>query len=240
MSRSYNRRLNQIRPVKIVRDFLKYAEGSVLIEIGDTKVVCSASVDENVPNHRKNTGLGWVTAEYSMLPRSTFQRTQREQNGKIKGRTHEIQRLIGRSLRSVVNFKELGERTIYVDTDVLQADGGTRTTSISGAFIAMYDAMAKLKKNGKISKIPIKEFMAAISVGIIKNELMLDLDYSEDSIADVDMNLVMTESGKIIEVQGTAESDPFSQEELIKLIDLSKIGIEEIIRVQKKILSQPI
>src|SRR3989339_153358 len=203
MSRSYNRRSNQIRPIKITKDFLKHPEGSVLIEMGDTKVVCTASVEESVPHHRKNTGLGWVTAEYSMLPRATTQRTQRDRGGKINGRTQEIQRLIGRALRAVVDFKELGERSIYVDTDVIQADGGTRTASISGAFVAMYDAMEKLKKAGKISKVPIKEFMGAVSVGIVSGDPMLDLDYSEDSKADVDMNIVMTESGKIIEVQGT-------------------------------------
>lgn len=237
MARSFNRRSNQLRPMKITRDYLKYPEGSVLIEFGDTKVICTATVDENVPPHRKNSGLGWVTAEYSMLPRATTQRTSRETNGRVKGRTHEIQRLIGRSLRSVVDFRELGERQILIDTDVIQADGGTRTASISGAFVAMYDAMLKLKKSGKIKNIPVKSFLAAVSVGIINGEPCLDLDYSEDSAAEVDMNIVMTEDGRFVEIQGTAEQEPFAQEELMKLLELSKLGINQIIKAQKGVLN---
>ena len=237
MSRSYNRRIDQIRPLKITRNFVKFAEGSVLIEVGDTKVICNATIDESVPPYRKNSGLGWVTAEYSMLPRATSQRTQRDRGGKINGRTQEIQRLIGRALRAVVNFADLGERTIVIDTDVIQADGGTRTASITGAFIAMYDAMQKLKTEGKISKIPIKEFIAAISVGIVGQTPVIDLDYSEDSTASVDMNIVMTESGKLVEIQGTAEDEPFSKEELDKLIDLSRAGIMQLIKQQKGVLN---
>ncbi|MBI5700648.1 ribonuclease PH [Candidatus Saganbacteria bacterium] len=237
MSRSYNRRSDGLRPLKITRNFVKFAEGSVLIEVGDTKVICNATVEESVPPHRKNSGLGWVTAEYSMLPRATTQRTQRDRGGKINGRTQEIQRLIGRALRSIVNFSELGERSILIDTDVIQADGGTRTASITGAFVAMYDALLKLKASGKITKIPITEFIAAVSVGIVKNESVIDLDYSEDSAASVDMNIVMTESGKFVEVQGTAEDEPFSKEELDKLLDLSKIGISQMIKLQKGALN---
>jgi len=227
---------NQIRPIKITRNFTKFAEGSVLIEVGDTKVICTASVEESVPPHRKNSGLGWVTAEYSMIPRATTSRTQRDRGGKVNGRTQEIQRLIGRALRSIVDFKELGERSILLDTDVIQADGGTRTASITGAFVAMYDAMLKLKKAGKISKIPVSEFLAAISVGMVAKGPVLDLDYSEDSTAEVDMNIVMTESGKLVEVQGTAESEPFTQDELNKMVDLAKVGISQIIKIQKEVL----
>lgn len=236
MSRSYNRRDDQARPIKITRNYLKNPEGSVLIEIGDTKVICTATVEESVPNHRKNSGLGWVTAEYAMIPRATTQRTQREHFGKVKGRTQEIQRLIGRSLRAVVDFKELGERTITLDADVIQADGGTRTASISGCFVAMYDAMLKLKKSGKINAIPVKDFLAAVSCGILNKNILLDLDYSEDSIADVDMNVVMTESGKLVEIQGTAEADPFSEEDLQALLSVAKKGIFEIIKKQKETL----
>ena len=234
-SRSYNRRSDQERPIKFTRHFLKHPEGSVLVEFGETKVICNATVEESVPHHRKNTGLGWVTAEYAMLPRATNQRTKREINGP-KGRTHEIQRLIGRALRGVVDFKELGERSIYIDADVIQADGGTRTASISGAFVALYDALLKLKKEGKITTIPVKEFIAAISVGVVGGEKLLDLDYSEDSTADVDMNIVMTEKGKFIEVQGTAESEPFSHSELTGLISLAEKGINRIIAKQKEVL----
>ncbi len=236
MSRSYNRRDDQARPIKITRNYLKNPEGSVLIEIGDTKVICTATVEESVPNHRKNSGLGWVTAEYAMIPRATTQRTQREHFGKVKGRTQEIQRLIGRALRAVVDFKELGERTITLDADVIQAEGGTRTASISGCFVAMYDAMLKLKKSGKINTIPVKDFLAAVSCGISGKNVLLDLDYAEDSTADVDMNIVMTESGKLVEIQGTAEADPFSEEDLQALLSVAKKGISEIIKKQKETL----
>ncbi|OGC19714.1 ribonuclease PH [candidate division WOR-1 bacterium RIFOXYB2_FULL_37_13] len=236
MSRSYNRRANQIRPVKITRNYLKHPEGSVLIEFGETKVICTASVEESVPHHRKNTGLGWVTAEYSMLPRATDKRVKRDRSGNINGRSQEIQRLIGRALRSVVDFDLLGERSIYLDADVIQADGGTRTASISGAFVAMYDAMLHLKKEGKIDKIPVKEFLAAVSVGIVDGNCVIDLDYSEDSTAEVDMNVVMTENEKLVEVQGTAEESPFSQNQLNEMIDLAQKGIQKIIKVQKETL----
>lgn len=233
MSRSFNRRLDELRPIKITRNYLKNPEGSVLIEFGDTKVICTATIEENVPPYRKNSGLGWVTAEYSMLPRATSQRTQRDRGGKINGRTQEIQRLIGRALRAVVDFGALGERTITIDADVIQADAGTRCASISGAFVALYDAVLKLKKEGKIDKMPISEFLAAVSVGIVSNEITLDLDYPEDSKAEVDMNLVMTESGKLIEIQATAENEPFSEAQLSKLISIGKAGIEKIIIAQK-------
>jgi len=230
------RKINQLRPVKITRDYLKYAEGSVLIEMGDTKVVCSATVEEKVPFHKRNSGEGWVTAEYSMLPRATKERNNREQaSGKIKGRTHEIQRLIGRALRAVVDIKVLGERTIILDADVIQADGGTRTASITGCFVALSDAVNKLIIDKKISKNPIKEHLAAISVGVIEGHAMLDLDYAEDSTAEVDMNVVMTESGNLVEIQGTAEGVPFSQKMMNELVETAAHGIKQLIKKQKEV-----
>jgi ribonuclease PH len=229
---------NQLRPVKISRTYLKHAEGSVLIECGDTKVICSATVEEKVPPFMKGEGKGWVTAEYSMLPRATQVRTQREATkGKIGGRTHEIQRLIGRALRSVVDLKALGERTIWIDCDVIQADGGTRTASITGAFVALVEALTRLKQAGTIAAIPVVDHLAAISVGKVRGEILLDLDFQEDSHAEVDMNVVMTGSGKFVEVQGTAEDYPFSRDELEQLLQAAEKGIMRLIEVQKETLS---
>ncbi len=233
MLRADKRKPDEVRPIKITRNFIKHAEGSVLIEFGDTKVICSATVEESVPHYKKNSGEGWVTAEYAMLPRATTQRTQRE-NFRPKGRTQEIQRLIGRSLRAVVDLEQLGERSIILDADVIQADGGTRTASITGCFVAMYDAVQGLIKDKKIDKSPIKEYLAAVSVGIVDGHPMIDLNYGEDSTAEVDMNVVMTESGKFVEVQGTAEGSPFTKEELDKLLDHAAAGIGHIIKEQKK------
>lgn len=233
--RSDSRRSDQLRPVKITRNFIKYPAGSVLIECGDTKVICTAVVEESVPPHRKGTGGGWVTAEYSMLPASTEQRSRRE-TSKVKGRTQEIQRLIGRCLRAVVDMNEMGERSVLIDADVIQADGGTRTAAITGAFVAMYDAFKKLVSEGKIKKIPVKDFIAATSVGIVGGQKMLDLKYDEDSKADVDMNIVMTGSGKIVEIQGTAEQDPFDKKTLDEMLALGEKGIKELIELQHKVL----
>lgn len=217
--------------------FTKYAEGSVLIEVGETKVICTASVEERVPPFMKGQGKGWITAEYSMLPRATHTRNQREAaRGKIGGRTMEIQRLIGRALRSVVDMKQLGERTITLDCDVIQADGGTRTTSISGAFVAMSIAINKLIETKKITQMPITDFLASVSVGIVKEQACLDLNYEEDSRAKVDMNVVMTGTGKFVEVQGTGEEAPFSRRELNELLELAEDGIGEIIQIQQDIL----
>jgi len=226
-----------LRKVNITRNFMKFAEGSCLIELGDTKVICSATVDESVPQFLKGRGTGWVTSEYGMLPRSCQQRVQREAvKGAIGGRTHEIQRLVGRSLRAVVDLPALGERSVWIDCDVIQADGGTRCASITGSFIALADALSWLKKKGSIAKVPILDYVAATSVGIIKGEPVLDLTFQEDSTADVDMNIVMTGGGKFIEVQGTAEGEPFDGEELHKLLSLAKKGIGQLIDIQKNIL----
>jgi len=226
-----------LRKVNITRGYLKYAEGSCLIELGDTKVLCSASVDEGVPQFLKGRGTGWVTSEYGMLPRSCQQRVQREAvRGAIGGRTHEIQRLVGRSLRAVVDLPVLGERSVWIDCDVIQADGGTRCASITGSFIALADALSWMKKKGMITKIPVLDYVAATSVGMIKGEPVLDLTFQEDSNADVDMNIVMTGGGKFIEVQGTAEGEPFDGEELHKLLELAKKGIGQLIDIQKKTL----
>ncbi|MGE5545122.1 MAG: ribonuclease PH, partial [Bacillota bacterium] len=205
------RQPDQMRPVKITPNYLKYAEGSVLIEAGDTRVICAASVDEKVPPFLKGTGTGWVTAEYGLLPRSTETRNVREASrGRVTGRTSEIQRLVGRALRAAVDFEALGERTIWIDCDVIQADGGTRTASITGAFVAMCLAMRVLKEQGLIERMPVRDYVAAISVGIVDGEVVLDLEYSEDSRAEVDMNVVMTDKGEFIEIQGTAEGKPFT------------------------------
>ncbi|MBN2058478.1 MAG: ribonuclease PH [Candidatus Saganbacteria bacterium] len=237
MKRPDGRAATQLRQIKITRRYLKHPEGSVLIEMGDTKVICTACVAESVPHHRKGSGLGWVTAEYAMLPAATEQRSMREHmHGKTRGRTQEIQRLIGRSLRAVVDMGKLGERTIYIDTDVIQADGGTRTASITGAFVALYDAVAHLRKTRLIEEDPIIEFLAATSVGIFDGKPVLDLPYAEDLKAEVDMNVVMTESGKFIEVQGTAEGQPFSQKELNDMLDLAASGIAKLIKKQKEVL----
>jgi ribonuclease PH len=228
---------NELRPVSITPNVNKYAEGSVLIEVGDTQVLCTASLDEKVPSFMKGQGKGWVTAEYSMLPRATHQRNQREAaKGKLGGRTMEIQRLIGRALRSVVELDKFGERTLTVDCDVLQADGGTRTTSITGAFVAMAMAMNKLVNDGKLSTIPINDFLASVSAGVIDDEPRVDLCYEEDSKAKVDMNVVMTGSGALVEIQGTGEESPFSKEELNELLGLSEQGIRQLIHTQKQTL----
>ena len=223
-----------MRKVIVTRKYLKHAEGSCLIEIGDTKVVCSASLEEGVPPFLKGKGEGWVTAEYGMLPRSCSQRVNRDRSR--SGRVFEIQRLIGRSLRSVVAMKELGERTIYIDCDVIQADGGTRTASITGSFIALVDCLNTAKKKGLISRIPITEFVAATSVGIVEGSKILDLTYEEDSKADVDLNVVMVSSGDFIEVQGTAERKPFSKQELDELLAMALNGIGSLISMQKDLL----
>ena len=226
-----------LRLVKITRNFTKHAEGSVLIEMGDTKVICTATVDEKVPPFKKNTGEGWVTAEYSMLPRATASRNQRDINKlRISGRTHEIQRLIGRALRSVINLNFLGERSIVIDCDVIQADGGTRTAAITGGFVALVDACKKIKDEGLIDTIPITDFLAAISVGIVNDSEMLDLCYEEDSSAQTDMNVVMTEKGEFIEIQATAEENPFKREQFDKLLVLAEKGINELITIQKDVL----
>lgn len=237
MIRLDNRKVDELRPVKITPDFIKYPEGSVLIEMGGTKVICNATIEDKVPPWLKGQEQGWVTAEYSMLPRATEQRNQREAaRGKLGGRTYEIQRLIGRSLRSVVNLKALGERTVLIDCDVIQADGGTRTASITGGFIALVDALKKLKKAGEITEIPISNWLAAVSVGKVSGQILLDLAYTEDSIAEVDMNIVMTGNGRFVEVQGTAEEYPFTRRELDRMMELAEKGIAELISIQKSIL----
>jgi ribonuclease PH len=233
------RKNDQMREVKITKNYLKYAKGSVLIEVGDTKVICGASVEEKVPPFLKGTGKGWVRAEYSMLPCSSVSRTPRESTlGRINGRTHEIQRLIGRSLRAVVDLDRLGERTLIADCDVIQADGGTRTASITGAYIAMVDALKQLLREGVIEEWPVKGYLAAISVGIQDGNPILDLNYEEDSTCEVDLNLVMTDKGEIVEIQGTAEEAPFEIESLNELIELAKKGIYSLIDKQKEVLKE--
>lgn len=228
---------DQLRPVQITRNYIKPAEGSVLIEVGDTKVICTATVEEKVPPFQKGSGKGWVTAEYSMLPRATQTRTPRESaKGKIGGRTQEIQRLVGRALRSVVDLDKLGERTVWLDCDVIQADGGTRTASITGAFVALVDALQKLVDTGQLAKLPVTDYLAATSVGKIKGNLMLDLCYTEDSQAEVDMNVVMTRAGKFVEIQGTAEAEPFTREEMDGMLALAEKGIRELIKIQEAVL----
>src|SRR5690348_2782416 len=220
--RSDNRAPDQLRPVNILPDYISTAEGSVLIEVGNTRVICTASIEETVPSFLKGAGKGWITAEYSMLPRSTLTRTPREASrGKQSGRTHEIQRLIGRALRAVVDLKQLGERTITLDCDVIQADGGTRTASITGAFVALGLAMSKLVEAGSLSAAPIRDYVAAVSVGIVEGEILLDLAYEEDSQAEVDMNFVMTGGRKIVEVQATAEKHPFDDGQLKKMMEFA-------------------
>jgi len=226
-----------LRPVKIIRKYLKYPLGSVLIEMGETKVICTVSMEEKVPPFLKGTNQGWLTAEYGMLPGSTPERKVRDVvKGAINGRSQEIQRLIGRSLRAVLDFTKLGERTIWIDADVIQADGGTRTAAITGAFVALYDALDKMKREGLIREIPIREFVAAVSVGIVDGEILLDLSANEDMRAEVDFNVVMTESGKFVEIQGTAEKTPFTHEQLEQMLSLAKQGIMRLIEIQKKTL----
>ncbi|MDV6344395.1 ribonuclease PH [Nitrosomonas sp. Is37] len=238
MFRQNNRATTQIRPVKITRRYTKHAEGAVLIECGDTRVVCTASIADKVPPFLKGSGQGWLTAEYGMLPCSTNERMQREAaKGKQSGRTMEIQRLIGRALRSIINLEELGERTIQIDCDVIQADGGTRTTSITGAFVALYDAVEFLLAQHLIVSNPIRDHVAAISVGMHDGVPLVDLDYSEDSTCDTDMNVVMTGSLDLVEVQGTAEGAAFSRKELNAMLDLAQQGIQELITLQKTVLA---
>ncbi|MDD5730819.1 MAG: ribonuclease PH [Candidatus Omnitrophica bacterium] len=233
MARSDGRNSDQLRKVTITRDYIKFAEGSCLIETGNTRVICTASVEESVPPFLKNSGSGWVTAEYGMLPRSCHSRIPR---GKDSGRTHEIQRLVGRSLRVVTDMKNLGERTIWLDCDVIQGDGGTRTASVTGSFVALILALDKIKKAGMIPRIPVRDYVAATSVGIVGKEPLLDLAYEEDSRADVDMNVVMTSAGEFIEVQGTAERKTFKKEEMDRLLDLAAVGIRELNDIQRKLL----
>ncbi|WP_055071533.1 ribonuclease PH [Clostridium massiliamazoniense] len=232
-----NRKVDQVRPVKITRNFTKYAEGSVLIEVGNTKVICTASIEDRVPAFLKGKGEGWITAEYNMLPRSTQNRKQRDISKlKVDGRSMEIQRIIGRSLRSIVDLKALGEKTIWIDCDVIQADGGTRTTSITGAFIALVDAINKIHKRKNFSVYPIRNFVTAISVGIVNSEVLVDLCYEEDSKASVDMNIVMTDEGEFIEIQGTGEEKPFSREMLNELLIYAEKGCKQMIEIEKNCL----
>ena len=234
MIRLDGREANKLRKITITRNFTKYAEGSCLIEFGNTKVICTASFEESVPPFLKGKGSGWLTAEYGMLPRSTHTRMNRERE-KVSGRTFEIQRLIGRSLRAVFDPKDIGERTIKIDCDVIQADGGTRTASITGSFIALADCLIKLKKDALLSSIPVKDYVAAVSVGILRGEPIMDLTYAEDSKAEVDMNVVMTGSGKFIEVQGTGEGGTFSKDDMDELLILGQEGIEKLVDMQRSL-----
>lgn len=239
MQREDNRLFDELRRVKITRDYLLHPEGSVLIEMGNTKIICSAMIEEKVPPFLKGTGKGWVSSEYSMLPASTKTRKIRDINKlRIDGRSQEIQRLIGRSLRSVVDMDILGERTLWIDCDVIQADGGTRTASITGAFIAMADAFNKLLLNNMIKKMPIKSFVSAVSVGIVNNKSILDLCYKEDSNAQVDMNVVMTDKGEFIEVQGTGEESPFTQSQFTELLSLASKGCQDLYKIQRDALGE--
>ncbi|HSA92464.1 MAG TPA: ribonuclease PH [Terriglobales bacterium] len=236
--RSDNRAADQMRPVRIVPDYVSTAEGSALIEVGNTRVICTASIEEAVPQFRRGSGKGWITGEYGMIPRATLTRTPRESaRGRQGGRTHEIQRLIGRSLRAVTDLERMGERTIWVDCDVIQADGGTRTASITGAFIAVGLAMQRLVEAGTLSAAPLRDFVAATSVGIVEGEILLDLTYEEDSQAEVDLNFVMTGARKIVEVQATAEQKPFDEQQLRRMIELAGRGIDSLIAKQQGVLS---
>lgn len=231
------RKNDQVRHTKVIRNYIKHAEGSVLIEVGDTKVICTASIEDKVPPFLKGTGEGWITAEYNMLPRSTATRKVRDiARLKLDGRTMEIQRLIGRALRSVVDLKALGEKTIWIDCDVIQADGGTRTTSITGAFIALVDAVNKIHKQKSFKVYPIRKFVCATSVGIVGEEKLLDLCYEEDSNAKVDMNIIGTDDGQFVEIQGTGEEAPFTRSELNEILDLGEKGIKQMIQLQKDCL----
>ena len=235
--RPSGRRPDELRPVRLQRGYTRHAEGSVLVEFGDTRVLCTASVEERVPPFLRDTGKGWVTAEYGMLPRATNTRTDREAaRGKQSGRTQEIQRLIGRALRAVVDLPALGPRTIQIDCDVLQADGGTRTAAITGAFVALYDSLSFLKNKNILTSLPVKDFVAAVSVGIHEGAPLLDLDYAEDSTCDTDMNVVMTGAGRFVEMQGTAEGTPFSRAEADALLALAERGIAELIAHQRRAL----
>jgi len=235
VKRTDGRRANELRPVRVTRRFIRHAEGSVLIEMGETKVICTASVQEGVPPFLRNQGRGWVTGEYAMLPRATTERTARESiRGRVGGRTHEIQRLIGRSLRAVIDFDAMGERTITLDCDVIQADGGTRTAAITGAFLALVDACEHGRAEGWWAALPVRDYVAAVSVGRVGGRTLLDLAYTEDSTADVDMNVVMTGGGRFIEVQGTAEKTPFADKELLEMLKLAKQGVRQLIDMQRK------
>lgn len=236
--RSDNRQHGEMRPVEFIRHFTKQAPGSVLVSYGDTKVLCTASIEEGVPPFMRGSNKGWLTAEYSLLPGSTSPRARREvSKGSVSGRTSEIQRLIGRSLRSIVDFDLLGERSITIDADVLQADGGTRTAAITGGMVALYDAVNHLLKEGVIKKNPIKEWLGAVSVGVVNGEVLCDLCYEEDFAAEVDMNVVMTESGRFVEVQGTAEEEPFSRETLNSLLDTADAGIRSVLAMAKSVVA---
>jgi len=236
--RSDNRTPDQLRPVTITPDFISTAEGSVLIEVGNTRVICTASIEESVPAFMRNSGKGWISSEYAMLPRATLTRTPREVGkGRPSGRTHEIQRLIGRSLRAVTDLIRLGERTIWIDCDVIQADGGTRTASITGAFLALGLALQKLVEAGTLTSVPLKDFVAAVSVGVVDGEILLDLCYEEDSRADVDMNFVMTAGNKLVEVQATAEHQVFDDQQLAKMLALARQGVHSLIAKQQALLS---
>ena len=238
MLRPSGRRHDQLRPVRLTRNYTRHAEGAVLVEFGDTKVICTASVEEKVPPFLKGKGRGWMTAEYGMLPRSTNTRSDREAaRGKQSGRTQEIQRLIGRSLRSVFDLAGLGERTIQIDCDVIQADGGTRTAAITGGFVAAYDAVRWLRERGMIEKLPVLDFVAAVSVGVFQGVPLLDLDYIEDSACETDMNVVMTAAGGFVEVQGTAEGKPFTREQMDTLLELARQGITSLVAAQKDALA---
>lgn len=235
--RSNNRQNNELRPIHFIRQYTKHAEGSVLVCFGDTKVLCTASIEAGVPRWLKGQGKGWLTAEYGMLPRATGARTQREAaRGKQSGRTQEIQRLIGRSLRAMLDLSKLGENTIYIDCDVIQADGGTRTASISGAAVALIDALEHLQRRKKLTQDPLLGLVAAVSVGINQGRVLLDLDYAEDSTCDTDLNVVMTQAGGFIEIQGTAEEKPFTRAEADAMLDLAELGIGQIIEAQKQVL----
>jgi len=241
MERPSGRRPDQLRPVRFTRAYTRHAEGSVLVEYGDTKVICTASVDKGVPRFMRGQGRGWLTAEYGMLPRATNTRMDREAaRGKQGGRTVEIQRLIGRSLRSALDLRKLGENTIVIDCDVIQADGGTRTASITGACVALCDALAAAKRRKLITEDPLLHLIASVSVGMYNGHAVLDLDYAEDSSAETDMNVIMTEQGDYVEVQGTAEAKPFKAEELQQMLDLARRGTENLVRVQKMALSAPL
>jgi ribonuclease PH len=237
MERKSGRKFDGLRPIKITNNYLKKVAGSVLVEFGNTRIICAASLDDKSAPFLRNTGKGWLTAEYSMLPMSTETRTVRESSrGRLGGRTHEIQRMIGRSLRAVTDLTAFGEKTIYLDCDVIEADGGTRTASITGAFIALVDLFKKMREEGTVKEIPVHDFLSAISVGIIDSQIMLDLEYEEDSRAEVDMNFVMTGSGLFIEVQGTAERIPFSKEQMKQMTELAESGIQQIIAKQKEVV----
>lgn len=237
MLRIDERKNNNIRPVKITKDFLKHPQGSVLIEMGNTKVICTAMVENSTARHLTGTGQGWVTAEYSMLPGSTVSRKKRDKGGKQDGRSVEIQRLIGRSLRSVVDMKKLGEKTIWIDCDVIQADGGTRTASITGAYVAMILAMKRMMEDGQLAELPVNGYVSAISVGIVEDEPILDLCYEEDSQAMIDMNVVMTDKGEFIEIQGTGEERPFKRSELDELLKLAEEGCRKLHQMQEEIIN---